>query len=142
MHYFLIWFIPLASKDFYLIVNILDIVMTLCFEGFITGFIYGRSGAWNYNTHRTLNLIFLILAIIALIFYFTERTYRHTIHKIYMLFRLFVTVVSFIFLILVLIDIIRGGAPSKTDQLISLIGYGCFNILNLYWSLELLKICN
>lgn len=141
MYYFLIWFVPLEAKDFYLIVNVLDVVMCLFSEGWLLNFMYGGLVPWNYNTHRTVNFILAASAIIALIVYFTQNTYRHVIHKIYMLVRLFVTGIVFIFLVLILIDIMGNGRAS-TDRVIGLIGVGCFNFLNLYWSIQLLKICN
>ena len=141
MHNFLIWYIPLQSKDFYLIVSIIDIIMTLVFERAMTEMIYVTSNHFRRDTHRSLNLALGITALIGIIVYFTQHTCRHLVHKIYMLLRLFITVVVFIFLILLLIDIIQySKTPLETT--ISIIGYACFNILNLYWSLELVKICN
>lgn len=141
MHNFLIWYIPLAAKDFYLIVNIMDIVLSVFFPWLFYKFFY-YSSSWSRDTHATINVIFAVVAIIGLIFYFTERTYRHLVHKIYMIVRLFVTVVAFVMIVLFLLDLLLGKVHNSAEYVLPAIGWGCFYILNLYWSLELLKIVN
>ena len=142
MHYLFIWFIPLHTKDFYLIVNLIDVILMAFFNGYLNRFFYYRT-QWTRDMHQTLLVIFLIMAIVALVVFFTQNTYRHVVHKIYMLVRLFVTLMSFIMVFYALFDILMSSdSRDKVEHVMSWLGYGCFNLLNLYWSLELVRIIN
>ena len=139
MHNLFIWCLPLHSKDFYLIINILDIVLCACNSTFLRQWLWASSGNVSRDTMTTVMVIFMIIAIVALVLYFTERGYRHVIHKIYMFFRLFVTIFVFIMLIINFVSSIGNIQP---EHVIPWVLYGFLNFLNLYWSLELMKIIN
>ena len=142
MHYLFIWYIPLNSKDFYMTVNLLDVISIIFFNSYFMKFISYPSKL-SHNVHQNILWLFILMSIVALVVFFTKNTYRHITHKIYMLLRFFVTFVSLIMVFWAITDIIgENNSKRKAESVISWLVYGCFNLLNLFWSLELLKIIN
>ena len=141
MHYLFIWFLPFHSKDFYMIINIIDVILPIVTGGFLYRMLAQSGGFDNGQTIETVIAVQLIIAIVALILFFTERGYRHVIHKIYMFYRLFLTIFVFIFVLYSLFIAVTKNRLN-TEYVLTWVGVFTFNGLNLYWSLELLKIIN
>ena len=141
MSYLLIWFLPLSSKNFFLIVNIIDVVLTLSMGVVISRTLAYMSGTY-MQSFDILMFVFLILSILSLVVFISKSTYAHTLNRIYVFYRLFLTLIVFIFLVIRLYWIAAYSGEHKFDLLVWFLSYFIFNGLNLYWSLEMLKMVN
>ena len=136
----LIWFAPLRHKDFYLVINIFDIIFLSLFVSVIYRFFYYHTD-WTRDTQQIITSVFLVSAILSLIIYFVKNTYTSAVHRIYVNLRLLFTLITFLLVVWQLVDILlHDTSRSRPERVLAWDGYGSFNFLNLYWSLELVKI--
>ena len=134
-------------KDFYLTMNIIDIILGVLFSGLF---------AINHQIHldvyygsliELLDLILFIIAIIAIFQYFSRRHYHTDVHKIYMIIRLFTTIFKFLIICMSFLNLLQTMSHHRdktryTNQLVFLISLTLFNFLSLYWSYEFMRMIN
>lgn len=142
--------VPLHSKDFYLTVNVIDIIMTILFSGLFAVKV-GINLKFEY-THIDwlLDLFLFIFAVLALVYYFNKRSYRTDVHKIYMISRLFLTIFKLIMVALSLFSFIINTELKKYQKrpdiyVVSLLAWSAicaYQMLSTYWSFHLMKIIN
>ncbi len=142
--------VPLHTKDFYLTVNVIDILMAIMFSGLFAVKI-GVQIRFEY-THIDwlLDLFLLIFASIALVYYFSKRSYRTDMHKVYMITRLFLTIFKLIMVAMTLFSFIMNTDLKKYKKkpetyVVSLLAWSAicaYQMLSTYWSFHLMKIIN
>ena len=142
--------VPLHTKDFYLTVNVIDIIVSILFSGLFAVKVGVRIDFEYTHIDWLLDLFLLIIAAFALVFYFSKRSYRTDIHKIYMITRLFLTIFKFIMVLLQLINFIEYTELRRYKKepgqyvflLLAWIFICCYQLLSANWSFYLMKMIN
>lgn len=143
----LVYFLPMHSKDFYLTLNIIDIIMGIIFTGIFESSLIIRVHSYYDSWVWILDLILLVTAIFALCKYFMKRYYRTSAHFAYMITRIFSSVLKFLFTVMILYACIVRMADNKhrskyTPSLVYFSFMTCYSTLSLYWSYHLMRIVN
>ncbi len=143
--------IPLHSKDFYLTINIIDLIISIFFSG-----IFMATNIVSFRVEYTrfdvlFDLLLFVFALLALINFFQKRYYRSDMHKIYMFTRLFLTLTRLILISMAIFtwfaNFDRNNRDSRTrsknnSYLIYMMIHGSYQLLSSYWSFQLMKIIN
>lgn len=143
----LVYFIRMNSKDFYLTINIIDILMCAISTGLFQAntiiTIKHIYSSWMW----LLDLILLVAAICALVSYFSKRYHRTSTHFAYMIIRIFTSIfqfISFTSLLIVILKSISNNTKRHPNAVIFayILFMEVYSLLSLYWSYHLMKIIN
>lgn len=142
----LVYCLPMSSKNLYLILNILDIVICMMIMGFIQINFISALNKIGSSMIIFLYFTLFISSSVALFVYVTRGSYKTRAHMVYMIVRLFISIISFLIMTMALfgaIKVLSAGtnnnlAPTLTWLSIMIL----YDTLSLFWSYQLMKIVN
>lgn len=139
-------FVQMSSTNFYLTLNVIDILVSGANIGMleIKPFVVINSASSAMLFY--LNIALFVSAIIALVMYITKKYLRTKAHMAYMVVRLFVSIISFLVVSMALVAVVKNMANTHNDAASTLLVYlvlmFLYDLLSLYWSYQLMKIVN
>ena len=147
MYNLLFFGVPLSSKDFYLTINIIDIIISVFLPSLFQSGLVGpyTSNQSHQSITNILSILLLVFSICALVFYFTKHSYRTGIHKAYMITRIFLTIFQLVMVGMALINELRWHSQYgnfHSDRIPILVFLTVFHALSTFWSFQLMKIIN
>ena len=140
MYNLFLCFLPLHQKDFYLTVNLADIILAvLSFFGSIAFQVIFL----NYRSIiQILQVALFVTALVALIMFLSNGYYRSGWHKAYVIVRIFLTVLMLILYSLTLLSVLtnNNNYADKTRDIILISVMWLFSLISASWSYYLMKI--